>query len=68
MYAGLLGYERGRRSPEEEVLSEGVAAAFLEEVTNPHREPIWPRTLANPKLPFWGFLSSGCLAQGAEPS
>lgn len=55
----------GRRSPEEEVLSERVTAAFSEEATNPCREPVWPRALDNPKLPFWGFLSSWCLAQGA---
>lgn len=57
--------EGGRRSPAEEVSSEGVAAAFSQEATNPCREPIWPRALDNPKLPFWGLLSSWCLAQGA---
>lgn len=55
-----------KRAPEEKVLSDGVAVAFSEENTNPCSEPIWPRALDNPKLPFWGFISSWCLECGAE--
>lgn len=46
-------------------MSEGVSAALSQEATNPRGEPIWPRALDNPKLPFWGLLSSWCLARGA---
>lgn len=60
---GCLVREGGLGPLEEEVLSEGLAVAFSEEITNPCREPIHPRALDDPKLPFWGFLSSWCLAQ-----
>lgn len=66
---GCLVRRGDERSPEEEVLSDGLmGCGFSEETSSPGREHVWPRAPDSLKLPFWVFLPSRCLRRRAGSS